>query len=110
MICSRFVKFSKTVTNCNKLSVRLLANLCKDDEKTVFGRNLKNIASDCNTERNMLTPALVKNEMQYFPVPLDQTWRIPLLQNLLAVRAEEMVLDNFDNAELDQLIEHVCTT
>ena len=110
MLCSRFVKFYKTVTNCNKLSVRLLSNLGKDDVRTVFGRNLQNIASECNTERNFLTPALVKHEMKYFPVPPEQSWRIPLLQNLLAVRAEEMTLDNFENAELDQLIEHVCTT
>lgn len=77
MICLRFVKFSKTVANCNKLSVRLLANLCKDDQKTVFGRYLLIISSDCNIERNMLTPTL--------------------LQNVLTVREEEMLLDNFNN-------------
>ena len=54
MLCSRFVKFHQTVTNCNKNSIRMLAKLTLIDDKTVYKQNLSKIARDCGTEIDKL--------------------------------------------------------
>ena len=99
-----------TVTNNSKSAVRLLANLCKLDNRTVFGSNLRNISRDCQTDIKSLTPATVKSNMKYFPVPDEEQWRIPLLSNLVSIRTEDLLIENFENTELDNIIEYVCTT
>ena len=110
MLCSRFVKFHQTITTCNKASVRMLAKLSLIDEKTVYKQNLAGIARDCDTKIKELSPSVVKCEMRYFPLPETESWRVPLLHNLLSVRSNEWQLDNFDRRELAELINHVCTT
>ena len=110
MLCSRFIKFYMTVSTSKKEAVRLLANISKIDEKTVFSKNLSQIAKETKTEIKELTPHIVKKEMQYFAVPEEEQWRIPFLHNLLRIRCEEWTIDNFANSEIKELIEYVCTT
>ena len=88
----------------------MLAKLTFIDEKSVYKRNLSSIARDCNTTIENLSPASVKSDMNYFSVPSHEEWRIPLLQNLLAVRSAEWHLDNYDRNEVALMINHVCTT
>ena len=40
MLCSRFVKFYKTLTTCKKPAVRILARLCENNMQTVFGNTM----------------------------------------------------------------------
>ena len=110
MLASRFVKFSENIRSCDKESVRVLSNLCLGDTKTVFRRNLSNIARECHTNIENLSVYTVKSAMKYAPVPDNEFWRIPLLHNLLAVRGHDWTVDNFDNGELNQMIYNVCTT
>ena len=110
MMCSRFVKFHQTIRNCNKVSIRKLAKLTFIDEKSVYKQNLASIARDCNTTIENLSPTSVKCDMNYVAVPSHEEWRIPLLQNLLAVRSAEWHLDNYDRNEIALMINHVCTT
>ena len=110
MLCSRFVKFHQTITKCNKNSIRTLAKLTLLDDKTVYKQNLTKIARDCDTVIDKLSPSVVKSNMEYFPLPEAESWRVPFLHNLLAVRSNELHLDNFENQELAELINYVCTT
>ena len=87
-----------------------MSNLCMIDNKTVFRRNLANIARECNTEIDNLSASVVKNSMEYALVPDDETWRVELLHNLLALRNHEWTLENFENNEIDHMIWDICTT
>ena len=110
MLCARFVNFHKSLTSSKKQSIRLLAKLCSMDEKSRHKKNLSQIGKECNEEIKNLTPSIVKKNMNYYRVPSNEEWRIPLLQNLLMVRAEKWFVPNFEDQELADLIHYVCTT
>ena len=110
MLSSRFVKFSEITRSSHKQAVRLLSSICYYDERSVFKKNLTNIAKDCEIEVCKLTPNIVKTNMQYVKTPIEDEWRIPLLQNLIRIRTNEWTLPGFDHKEFNLLINDVCTT
>ena len=74
----------------------------------MFGSNLRYIANECNMNIDMLTPSSVKNEMTYFDCPANEVWRVELLRNIINIRTSEMFLENFDDNELENILEHIC--
>ena len=110
LLCARFVKFHESVISCKKPAGQLLAKPCKDNLNTVYGSNLNNIAKECNISVSELNSIVVKMNMIYRAVDAGEEWRIPFLQELLKIKFNEMLLDNFDSTELDDMIEFVSTT
>ena len=60
----------------------------------MYKQNLIRIARECNTTIENLSPSLVKSEMEYFPIPESEAWRVLMMQNLLAIRSTELQLEN----------------
>ena len=110
ILSSHFIKFHDNNLKCNKPIIRTLSKLCKDDNKTVYGRNLYNISRTCNIDVPSLTPQLVKTTMSYFPAPENQLWRLPLVKELLALRSDQFELTGFNYEEMTDLLKYVCTT
>ena len=75
------------------LSIRFLSNLCKNDLNTVLGRNLFSIANDCFVNLSDLGKILVKKQMKYFDVPLEHAWKVPVLQELLNTRMNNLYVE-----------------
>ena len=71
MYASRYVSVYETIEASSKHCIRLLSKLCKNDLKTVLGRNLFSFANDCFVNLSDLSKMLVKKQMKYFYVPLD---------------------------------------
>ena len=109
-LCSRFVKFVQNNDNCSKPVIRLLSSLCKNDNRTTYCKNLVNIALECNSNMSNLSSIDVKNNMSYFPVPVDQEWRVDLLLSLLNIKSNLFNIDNFDSVELDDILQYVCSS
>ena len=47
-------------------------------------------ANDCSVNLSDLSKMLVKKQMQYFDVPLDHAWKVPILQELLNTRTNNV--------------------
>ena len=109
-LSSRYVKFLNSLTTSHKVSVRFLANLVKDDNRTLTGKTLSRICAEMNLTRDSLTPASIKRNMVYFPVPPGQEWRTDLLLELLNTRNGTLQINNFGNEELTMVINQLCTT
>ena len=109
-LSGRFVKFGKSLTSSKKSSIRYLSSLCQDDNRTLLGRTLGKIASECGVEASALDPSLVKRSLLYFPVPEDQQWRVPLLWELLDTRSNLLTIENLTSDQLSSLIDNICTS
>ena len=48
--------------------------------------------------------------MTFAIIPENEQWRINLLLNLLAVKNENLFVDDFNNGEISLIIDYVCTT
>ena len=100
----RCVSFYDTIEASSKLCIRCLSNLCKNDFNTVLGRNIFSIANDCFLNLSDLSKMLVKNQMKYFDVPLYHAWKVPVLQELLNKRTNNLYLEGFDDYVITEMI------
>ena len=48
--------------------------------------------------------------MKYFPLPENESWRVPLIKELLAVKAQNLTLEGFTSKEIDEIIVYACTS
>ena len=46
--------------------------------------------------------------MKYFPLPVNETWRIPLINELLAIKTHNCELPGFTGKEIDDMLLYVC--
>ena len=110
MICARFVKFVKSLNNCNKSGIYFLIKLVQNDNRTVCGKNMAEIASLCNIEKNVLSSHEVKQHMKYSKIPESEVWRENMLTEMLLYRNCDFIkIDNFLKQEIDDIIDVVCT-
>ena len=108
MLTSRFVSFCETFEASSKLCLRFLSNLCKNDLNTVLGRNLFSIANNCSVNSSDLSKMLVKKQFQYFDVPLEHAWKVPVLQELLKTRMNNLYVEGFDDYVITEMINMLC--
>ena len=104
MLCSRFVSFCESMCKSRKLSIRLLFDLCKNDQRTKLCTNLSNIANETYVDKLSLNKSLVKSNMIY----AENAWRIPLLKDLLLIRSNQNVLDGCNYDEIAEIIDDKC--
>ena len=83
--------------------------LCKHDLRTVLCKNLESIAQDYNVQSRNLNKFWVKQNMIYNHIPLDQEWKLPILHELLKVKEDNFVLNNFDDNEIATMINFLCS-
>ena len=46
----------------------------------------------------------------YMPVPDNEMWRIEMLKELIEVKWGDVVIDNFEEGEINEMIEELCIT
>ena len=110
MLCSRFVKFVENNDKCCKPVIRLLSALCKQDNRTVYCKNLSSIANECGLAANDLRSRDVKQSMSFANVPLGEEWRTDMLLNLISVKFDNWYVDNFNFNDINDMIHYVSTT
>ena len=111
MLASRFVSFHDSLINSKKFSIRFLARLFESDMRTVYGRNLHEIASLCNVDHRQLTPKIVKSKLKYREVSDEDQWRVRMGKELLELRDKETKhLPGFTADEQAEVLHYICTT
>ena len=110
LIISRFVTFYRSLINCKKVNVRFLAKLNQNDHRTVLGRTLQKLSMLAKCSYESLTASAIKKNVKFKEVPDGETWRVPLLQELILTRDGELSIANLDLSETIQLIDDICTS
>ena len=83
-------------------------NKRRNDLNTVLGRKLFSIANDCSVNPSDLSKMLVKKQMKYFDVPLEHAWKVPVLQELLNKRTNNLYVEGFDDYVITEMINMLC--
>ena len=107
MLCRRLVKFWESLRQCKKGSVRFLFNLVYDDRRTLTGRSVSKIATDCEVDRSKLDMRQV-SKVRYFPPPPGEMWRLPFLEELLEVMNGRAEVPGLRQEEIRDMIEEIC--
>ena len=109
LLCSRYVKFYLTNSNCKKPSIRILSKVCENDLRTRYGQNLRNITSRCQTSLTDLTVSDVKNNVRYRELPEEELFRIPILREMLDARNNNTTVDGLSRRDINDIIRYICT-
>ena len=109
LLCTRYIKFIEPLKTSKKSCVRYLANLVRDDRRTLAGRTISSIARDCHVNRDILSHKDVKKS-KYREIPADQKWRSSMLQELLNVRYGSSSIPGVEKEEVEDLIKFICSS
>ena len=109
MLARRCVSFYETIEASSKLFISFLSNLFKNDLNPVLGRNLFCIANACSVNPSDLCKMLVKKQIKYFDVPLEHAWKVPVLQELLNTRMNNLYVEGFDDYVIIEMINMLCS-
>ena len=99
-----YFKGTVSLLTSSKLYIRFLSNLCNNDLNTVIGRNFFSIANDCSVNSKML----FKKKMKYFDVPLDDAWKVPVLQELWNTRTNNFNVEGFNAYVIMEMKNMLC--
>ena len=94
---------------CNKPTINMLAKLYEKDLRTVYGNNLRRIAILCDQDIEDCSTSLIKNEVKYRKLPKNEEWRIPILDEMLFARENNIVLEGLTRRDVNHIINYVCT-
>ena len=64
---------------------------------TQFLAEIHFIANDGSINPSNLSKMLVKKQMKYFDVPLDHAWKVPVSQDLLNTRTNNLYVEGFND-------------
>ena len=100
----------KNNDKCIKPIINLISVLNKYDNRTIYGRNIYNIAKECQVNKDLIDPATVKSNLTYFKIPIDEEWRIDMMHNLINIKIGDFSVENFEDEEVNSLLSFVCTS
>ena len=90
---------------CDKPHLKYLHDIQKNDVRSVYGSNVRNICHDAHVDR--MSRVLLSN-ISYAPIHSDDQWRVPVIQELLEARAGRLCLD-LSKAEINYFLFSVLT-
>ena len=108
MLCSRYSSFHNSLLRCDKFSVRFLARLAENDQRTVFGQTLGQIGNEC--KKNFPSKSEIKRKMKYFEVPNSEKYRLGLLRDLIGCKFGRLTLPDFSKNEVEEMLRFVCVS
>ena len=71
-------------------------------------RQVLSFANDCSVNPSDLSKMLVKKQMKYFDVPLEHEWKVPVLQEVLNTRMNNLYVEGFDDYVITEMINMLC--
>ena len=110
MLMSRLVTFHKGLVNSPKFTVRFLARLVEKDMRTVLGKTLDFLRSQCGCQHvEDLSSRIVKENLTYKSASQVQTWQVSFAKELLGIWQNEVTVNGFSDDEIRYIFNHVCT-
>ena len=93
------------MSSSDKPHLKYLTKIQKSDYRSVFGRNVTNICKEAQVD-NLSDVCL--NNITYASIPDDESWRCPLIVELLEMRSGRL-LSNLSTKEIKVLLDRVTT-
>ena len=106
-LMNRFLSFIQQIEKSPKLLPNLLLRTIS---RSTTGSNLRNILLlTSKYDSAMLVPSDAL-EIEFVPVPEEETWKINLVKELIDVKWGEASIADFSTDEIDEILEQICTS
>ena len=110
MLLKRFLSFLNQIEKSKKKLPKRILRYVMKDTRSATGSNLRKM---------MLLFGKVKVEditesdvdaFKYAAVPPGDEWRVEILKEIIAIRNSNLEVENFDEEELDEIMNYLCTS
>ena len=110
LLWKRFLKFSRGINFSKKPTVRKVFDKVRKECRSVTGRNLRSIM--LKTKHKVYTHFDQKFDWKgrYYAMPKDESWRTPIIEELLDAKKGKREITNFDMGDIDAVLQYVCST
>ena len=105
-----FLNFIEQIQKTRKTVARHLLENIKYDVRSTTGSNLRKIMHLLQKDSIDDISKSDVNNIVFSPIPKNEEWRIGFLKELLDIRSKDVSLENFSKDEIEDMIQHVCTT
>ena len=110
-LMKRFINFTHKILNSTKTSLKSLYNCIKKDCRSITGNNLRNIMLQQNVSNIESISMKAIMDMKYHKAGNpEEECRINMVEEMIEVKRGKLQLENFNNTEIDQLLDCLCTT
>ena len=110
MIMKRFLRFCELILKSKKKALKTVFVIIRRNVNSVTGRNLRKLMfMTGKTDISELSSDDIINT-EYKPVPIDEEWRIGMLEELMMVKHGERAIENFSKEEIEEMIEFVSSS
>ena len=109
VLASRILGFCQRIENCKKICVKNIYVKVYDNAKSPTGSNLLDIAFLLNKQVYQLTPSDALG-IPYCEISDHEQYRVDMIWELLNIRHGVSTLENFNNDEIGDILEHLCTS
>ena len=109
IIVRRYMSFIENIQNSKKVALGQLLELVKRDVRCTTGSNLRFIMllTGNNTIEDLKA---CKVDFDYHTVEKSDEWKIKLVKELIDVQQDDLTVDGLEQAELDEILEYLCTS
>ena len=111
IMIKNFLRFCELVVKSGKEALNNVFQTVSRNVQSQTGRNLRKIMLLMKKANiSELKSSEVKESLKYKAVPDNQVWRIPIVKELIEVKAGNAVIEGFTNEEILEMLEHVCVS
>ena len=87
----------------------MLTRISCFDQRTTYGRNLKNISDECKVSVDKLNNATVKKLMKFKEIPENEAWRAKLVDELLGAKFGNLNIE-LTIQEIEDILNYTCSS
>ena len=87
----------------------MLSKIYEKDLRSVYGNNLRKISNICEIDIDNLSTQIIKNKVRYRNLPENEHWRIPILNEMLFARENNIGIEGLSKKDINGIINYVCT-
>ena len=106
LLMKRFLSFIEKMEKSGKTALTDLLKIVKNDVRTCTGSNLRRIMLLAGRTSPL---DLHGADSQYHKIPECEEWRINFLKELIEVKQEGLVVEGMEQAEIEEILDYICT-
>ena len=110
VLLKRFMSFLNQIEKSAKIVPKQLLAFIKRDTNSTTGSNLRNLLMLTNkNDIDELTTMDIEN-IKYNEIEEDDKWKIAMIREITDIKFKQLELENFSIEELNEILDHICTS
>ena len=110
VLLTRFISFLDQIEKSRKCVTKQLLSFIKRDTRSTTGSNLRNLLLLTNKHSiNELKKDDI-NQIKYNEINKEDEWKVNFIKEIIDIKANQIEVENFSYDELDEILNHLCTS